>query len=52
MVLHRAMVQDVEEAAAVARLARGEILAMLMPTALRGVWWRRRRFWGRWSCSR
>lgn len=36
MVLHRAMVQDVEEAAAVAGLARGEILAMLMPTALRG----------------
>ena len=36
MVLHRAMVQDVEEAAAVAGRARGEILAMLMPTALRG----------------
>jgi len=40
MVLHRAMVldvvvQDAEEAAAAAGPARGEILAMLMPTALR-----------------
>jgi len=40
MVLHRAMVldgvvQDAEEAAAAAGPARGEISAMLMPTALR-----------------